>query len=102
MAKKIEQMETIHHGGKDHYIITVGKKVYFQSYRTLIAIVNNGRITLNRHYWDFSKTTAAYRNRFLGMTTKEVENGIANHVIKLRVLDSSVLRDLNPDYFWRK
>lgn len=98
MKKNIEKMERIHLGGNDHYIITVGKKVYFQSYKTLIAIVNDGRITLNRHYWDFSKTTAAYRNRFLGLTTKQTKELIADGTIKLRALDSRILCDLNPDY----
>ena len=100
MAKTIERMETIFYGGGEHFIITVGKKVYFQSYRTLIAIVNDGDVTLNRYYWDCSKTTAAYRNKFLGLTTKETEKRIASKEIRLRELDSSILQKLNPDYFW--
>jgi len=99
MAKVIvEQMANIHHSGNQHYIIKVGKKTYFQSYHTLIAIVNDGRITLNRNYWNYSKTTAAYRNRFLGLTTKETEKMIANGDIKLRTLDSRILCDLNPNH----
>lgn len=96
MKKTIEQMENIHHAGNRHFIITVGKKKYLESYRKLIAIVNDGKITLNRYYWQYSKTTAAYRNRFLGMSTKEIERGIDTGTIKLRVMDSSILNKLNP------
>lgn len=95
MKKTIQQMENIHHGGNRHFIITVGKKVYFESYGKLIAVVNDGRITLNRHYWDYSQTTAAYRNRFLGMTTKEIERNIATGGIKLRTMDSSIINKLH-------
>ena len=95
MKKSVKQMENIHHSGNRHFIITVGKKIYFESYGILIALVNDGRITLNRYYWNCSQTTAAYRNRFLGMTTKEIERSIADGTIKLRVMDSSILEKLH-------
>lgn len=99
MKATIEQMETIHHGGNCHFIITVGKKVYFQSYGSLIAIVNDGKVTLNRNVWNYSKTTAAYRNRFLGLTNKECHQKVESGEYKLRVMNSKILHKLNPDYF---
>ena len=99
MAKvEIEEMERIYMGGGAHFIIKVGKKQYFQSFHTLIAVVNDGRITLNRYWWNCTKTTAAYRNRFLGLTTKQTKELIADGTIKLRSLDSRILCKLNPNY----
>ena len=95
MKTKIEQMENIHHGGKDHYIITVGNKKYFESYGKLIAIVSNGKVTLNAYYWDYSKTTAAYRNRFLGVSNKECHKRVASGEYRVRELDSRILVDLH-------
>ena len=99
MKKTIEQMETIHHGSKHHFIITVGNKKYFQSYGSLIAVVNNGKVTLNRYRWNYSKTTVAYLNRFLGITNKQNMERRASGEYKLRVMDSGLLRKLNPAYF---
>ena len=99
MKKTIEQMENIHHGCKHHFTITVGNKKYFQSYGTLVAMVNNGKVTLNINYWDYSKTTAAYRNRFLGVKNNECHKKVESGEFKLRAMDSSILRKLNPAYF---
>lgn len=96
MKWTVEKMENIHHSGNRHFIITVGKKKYFQSFNTLIAIINDGKITLNRYYWDCSQTTAAYRNKFLCMSSKEIRQKIASGEIKLRSLDSRILCKLNP------
>lgn len=96
MKKTIKQMENIHHGGNRHFIITVGKKVYFESYNSLVAVVNNGKVTLDRYWWEYcTQTTAAYRNRFLGLSTKEIGAKIASGEFKLRTLDSRILCDLH-------
>lgn len=55
--------------------------VIFQSYNSLIAkIYNDGRIELDEYYWNYSKTTAKYRNIFLSEgineTRKKIESGI--------------------------
>lgn len=91
MKTKVEQMERIHLGGGQHFIITKGSKKYFTSYGTVIAIVEGDKVTLNKDYWNYSKTTAAYRNRFLGETTKETEKKIATGEYKLRKLGCSIL-----------
>ena len=49
-----------------------GKEV-FQSYRTVIAIKEGGKITLDNECWDYSRTTGKYRNQFLGETKKETQ-----------------------------
>lgn len=47
---------------------------YFNSYGRMIALkASDGNTYLDEKYWDYSKTTAKYRNEFLGMTTKEVQ-----------------------------
>jgi hypothetical protein len=44
---------------------------FFQSYNSVIAIrKNDGSIELDENYWDYSKTTGKYRNKFLGEDEK--------------------------------
>lgn len=59
--------------------------LYFQSYNSMIAKINKafGKIFLDSHYWDYSRTTSKYRNMFLNMTTKEIKQGIKNKEIEL-------------------
>lgn len=100
MAKQkvtIEQMENIHHAGKRHFIIRKGVTTYLQSYNALVAVVRNSKVTLDRYWWQYStQTTAAYRNRFLGLSTKEIASRIASGEYRLRNLDSRILCELNP------
>lgn len=61
---------------------------YFQSYSTVIAFrSNDGKITLDREKYDYSRTTAKYRNQFLRMTTKEIEAAIKAGTIILANLN---------------
>lgn len=100
MAKKtIERMPALGHAGlsRTHFIITVGQKKYFQSFQSLIAINDNGKITLDRYWWFYcTKTTCAFRNKFLGedrnTTAKKIESG----EYKLANLDDKILTRLNP------
>ena len=39
--------------------------VWFQSYTSVIALVNNGILFLDKNKWDYSVTTAKYRNAFV-------------------------------------
>jgi hypothetical protein len=56
----------------------------FQSYESNIAFFayecgntgNCNKILLDKHYWNYSRTTAKYRNQFLGETTKETQKKI--------------------------
>jgi hypothetical protein len=73
---------------KDQLVITTSNGDYFQSYGTLIAHRNlGGRITLDAHYWDYSKTTTKWRNRFTELTTNETSQGINEGIIQLRDLN---------------
>lgn len=53
---------------------------YFQSYRSMIVFIPNdgSKTQLDRHYWDYSKTTGKYRNIFLGEDRKTTERKIAS------------------------
>jgi len=57
-------------------IIDDNGAVYFQSYETIIAKIENGKIYLDSDSWDYSVTTSKYRNIFLGETKKETEKRI--------------------------
>ena len=81
----------------NQFIITEGCNEYFQSYDSMIVfktkvlvtkpIFKDGKcidtytdtenkIYLDSHYWNYSKTTAKYRNQFLNETTKETQKKI--------------------------
>lgn len=60
----------------NQFIITTGNVSYFQSYNTIIAKIENGKTYLDEQYWNYSKTTSKYRNKFLGETTKETQEKI--------------------------
>ena len=49
---------------------------YFQSYKTIIVKMDNGKTFLDENSWDYSVTTGKYRNLFLGETKKETEKKI--------------------------
>lgn len=49
-----------------------GMRAFF-SYGTCIVEVQNGAVTLDETYWNYSKTTSKYRSQFLGETTKETQ-----------------------------
>lgn len=71
----------------NQFIITDGARRVFQSYNSIIAVVENGQITLDEYYWNYSTTTAQYRNQFLGMTTDEIKRRIKDGSIKLANLN---------------
>lgn len=78
---KVINMKTKSGKPTEQYIIndTVNNKVYFQSYDTIIAVVApNGKVFLDKDYWDYSNTTGQYRNRFLKESKKETERKIEN------------------------
>lgn len=63
----------------NQFIIEVDGDVYFQSYKSIIAkIAINGKVYLDKEYWDYSATTGKWRNQFLGETKKETERRIAD------------------------
>lgn len=48
----------------------------FQSYNSIIAKKENGKVFLDDKYWEYSKTTSKYRNEFLGESTAETREKI--------------------------
>jgi len=63
----------------NQFEVTTNEGRYFQSYKSVIAFIpnNGGKVQLDSHYWDYSKTTGKYRNQFLGEDKKATERKIA-------------------------
>jgi hypothetical protein len=78
----------------NQYIIYTSNATYFQSYDSIIVKVifedDKRVIILDDYYWDYSRTTSKYRNQFLGTTTKEVEEKIANGEYRLEDLQREI------------
>ena len=69
---------------KNQFLIHAESGVYFQSYNTIIAFIDNeGKITLDVDKWDYSSTTSKYRNKFTGLTTQETKKKIESGEIQL-------------------
>jgi hypothetical protein len=61
----------------NQFILYTEKGSYFQSYKSIIAFIpRSGKIQLDSHYWDYSRTTGKYRNQFLNETKKETQSKI--------------------------
>ena len=69
------------------FIIEVGNKTVFQSYDSIIAVKENGKVTLDKNFWDYSKTTGKYRNQFLGEDINETRRKIKAGIYKLANLN---------------
>jgi len=65
-------------------ILNDGDKVIFQSYESIIAVVENGQVSLSDH-WDYSKTTKKYLCKFLNNTVGEIKILIANGTYQLNI-----------------
>ena len=75
-------------GVPNQFCIRTENGTYFQSYDSIIAYRDNeGKITLDKISWDYSKTTGKYRNLFLGENKKETERKIKNGIYKLANLN---------------
>jgi formate dehydrogenase maturation protein FdhE len=73
---------------KNQFLVTLddGTEV-FQSYNSVIAKRQGGKVTLDATKWDYSVTTGKYRNAFLGETKKETAAKIAAGVYALENLN---------------
>ncbi len=73
----------------NQFIIVINDMTIFQSYDSTIAIVyRNGDIVLDEVYWDYSRTTAKYRNKFLNLDTSEINSRIKDGRITLANLNN--------------
>ena len=81
MKIKVKQMTSSRSGNPvaNQFIIYTAEGNYFQSYDSVIAANNNGKIKLDNNTWDYSRTTSKYRNEFLGEgiaeTRAKIESG---------------------------
>lgn len=65
------------------YIIRINGTEIFQSYDTVIAKMHKARIYLDKTYWNYSNTTARYRNKYLGEDIRTTRKKIINGTYKL-------------------
>lgn len=71
----------------NQFIIRDKGKEYFQSYRSIIAVKEGEKVTLDSYYWDYSVTTGKYRNDFLGEGIAETRKNIKDGIYKLANLN---------------
>lgn len=73
---KVSQFEGRNGAVKNQFLIETETATVFQSYNSVIAKKENGKIFLDEKYWDYSTTTGKYRNQFLGEGKKETQRKI--------------------------
>ena len=90
MTAKVRQMKSVRSGNPvaNQFIIYTSEGNYFQSYDSVIAFrANDGKITLDDYYWDYSRTTGVYRNKFLGEGIADTRSKIESGEYKLADLN---------------
>lgn len=50
---------------RNQFVIYENGKITFQSYSTKICTIENGKVSVNRTMWCYSRTTAKYLYQFL-------------------------------------
>ena len=56
-------------------IVMIDGKRYFQSYNAVICeIDDDGNVYLDPKFWDYSRTTSKYLNKFLGLDSGQVRD----------------------------
>ena len=71
----------------NQFVIETDNKIFFQSYNSMIACVEKGKIYLDPVYYKYSKTTSKYLNRFLNMNSKDVQEGLKSGLIEFKNLN---------------
>lgn len=86
---KVNNLESPRSGNPvaNQYEIETDKYYIFQSYGSIIAYKERGfqgNVTLDPHFWDYSKTTLKYLKLFLGvnLSKKEIESYIKQGIYK--------------------
>ena len=90
MTAKVRQMKSVRSGRPvaNQFIIYASDGNYFQSYDSVIAFKgNDGKVTLDNYYWDYSRTTSKYRNQFLGEGVADTRAKIDSGEYKLADLN---------------
>lgn len=71
-------------GVRNQFTIKIGPNSYFQSYNSIIVMIDAyRRVYLDINYWDYSRTTGKYRNKWLGETKRETEKKIKLGIYRL-------------------
>ena len=85
MKLKVRNMSSPRTGNPiaNQFIIEVGAYTYFQSYSSIIVRKGPKGTSLDRDTWEYSVTTAKYRNEFLGENTQETRRKIKSGEYKL-------------------
>lgn len=52
------------YAARNQFVINTGKATYFQSYDSVVAKIENGKVTVSS-YWDYSNTTRKHLYIFL-------------------------------------
>lgn len=78
---------------KNQYRITMesprGEKIeIFQSYKTIIARYDSGKLTLDTNAMNYSKTTSKYLYQFTNSSKAQLEERIKEGLVKVRNLNS--------------
>ena len=86
---KVENMTSPSSGREvaNQFLIKIGGTEYFQSYDSIIGMWDKDGITLDETYWEYSTTTAKYRNQWLRMNKAQIQERIKNGSIKLANLN---------------
>ena len=71
----------------NHQTIATAEALFFTSYNVFIAKIENDRVFLDAEKWNYSKTTAKYRNQFLNEDTKTTEQKIKDGIYTLTNLN---------------
>lgn len=56
----------------NQFIIEDGGKVYFQSYKTIVAMKQAGKVTIDTNAENYSRTTSKYLYQFLNTDRKSL------------------------------
>ena len=65
----------------NQFVIDNGNKTLFQSYKTIVAVKENGKVTLDSNALEYSATTLKYLKQFLNTSDSKkqlqakIENG---------------------------
>ena len=87
---KVSNM-TSRNGNKvpNQFIIDHGDKTVFQSYETIVAVNENGNVTLDSNALEYSTTTTKYLKQFLGTTEskKQLQDKIQSGFYQVKDLN---------------
>ena len=88
----IVQNMTSQNGNKvpNQFIIDNGNKTLFQSYKTIVAVKENGKVTLDSNALEYSNTTLKYLKQFLNTSDskKQLQAKIENDFYQIEDLNN--------------